>query len=124
MQCKAISCGLNPRPPPPFDVLPYTLQAQIICSLGLQGSYRKLRRGKSGRFMSKTFPTRMTDHAGPRHPGSNFWHPPVEVTQFWYPAAVLAPVFVRPKKIILIKRRGKSMKKVVGNGLSYCFVLY
>ena len=51
----------------------------------------------------------MTDHAGPRrckcHPGTNFWHPPIEVTQFWH------PFFVRPKKIILIMRRGKSMKQ-------------
>ena len=31
----------------------------------------------------------MTDHAGPRHcedhPGTKFWHPPIEVTQFWQP---------------------------------------
>ena len=31
----------------------------------------------------------MTDHAGPRrcecHPRNNFWHPPIEVTQFWHP---------------------------------------
>ena len=50
----------------------------------------------------------MTDHAGPRrckcHPGTNFWHPPIKVTQFWHPS-------VRPKKIILIKRRGESMKQ-------------
>ena len=31
----------------------------------------------------------MTDQAGPRHceyhPGTKFWHPPIEVTQFWQP---------------------------------------
>ena len=31
----------------------------------------------------------MTDHAGPRrcesHPETNFWHPPIEVIQFWRP---------------------------------------
>ena len=31
----------------------------------------------------------MTDHGGPRHceghPGTKFWHPPIEVTQFWHP---------------------------------------
>ena len=40
------------------------------------------------------------------HPGTNFWHPPVEVTQFGTRGSVLAP-----KKIILIKRRGKSKKQ-------------
>ena len=32
----------------------------------------------------------MTDHAGPDarcecHMGTNFWPPPIEVTQFWHP---------------------------------------
>ena len=53
----------------------------------------------------------MTDHAGPQHcecyPETNFWHPPVEVTQFW-------PLFfVRPKKIILAKRQGNYMKHML-----------
>ena len=44
----------------------------------------------------------VTDHAGPRrrcefHPGTNFWHPPVEVTQFWHPRSGFgAHFFVRP----------------------------
>ena len=45
----------------------------------------------------------MADHAGGgRHsvvnPGTKLWRPPVETTQFW------RPFFVRPTKIILIKR--------------------
>ena len=36
---------------------------------------------------------------------TKLWHPSVEVTQFW------RPFFVLPKKIILIKRRGNSMKQ-------------
>ena len=59
----------------------------------------------------------MTDHAGPRrcecHPGNIcIWHQPNEVTQFWNPRSGFgARFFVRPKKIISIKRRGKSMRQ-------------
>ena len=39
----------------------------------------------------------MTDHAGPArcecHPGTNFRHPPIELTQFW------RPFFLRPKRL-------------------------
>ena len=44
----------------------------------------------------------MADHAGPRrfkcHPETNFWHPPIEETQFWHQRSGLAPVFCKAKK--------------------------
>ena len=53
----------------------------------------------------------MADHAGGRrsmvNPGTKLWRPRFEVTQFWAPKEQFCrPFFVRPKKIILIKRRG------------------
>ena len=69
----------------------------------------------------------MTDHAGPRccecHPGTNFWHPPTEVTQFWHPRSGFGARFFKPKKIKLYQK-AKHETKVVGNGSSYCFVSY
>ena len=39
-----------------------------------------------------------TDHAGPRrcecHLGTNFWHPPIEVTQFWHPRSGIGARFL------------------------------
>ena len=46
----------------------------------------------------------MTGHAGPRlcecHPGTKFWHPPVEVTPFWHPRSGFGArfLFERPNK--------------------------
>ena len=71
----------------------------------------------------------MTDHAGPRrcecHPGTNLWHPPIEVTKFWHQGAVWRPFFVRPTKIILIKKRGKVWSKSCWkwSKLLFCFIL-
>ena len=72
----------------------------------------------------------MTDHAGPRrcefHPGTNFWHPPIEVTQSWHPRNVLAPFFCKAIKIILIKRRGKKYEtKICWKWFKFlfCFIL-
>ena len=58
----------------------------------------------------------ITDHAGSRrykcNPCTMLWRPPVEVTQFWRPRSGFgARFFVKPKKIILIKRRGNSRKQ-------------
>ena len=58
----------------------------------------------------------MADHAGGRtsvvNLGTKLWRPPVEVTQFWRPRSGFgARFFARPKKVILIKRRGNSMKQ-------------
>ena len=46
----------------------------------------------------------MTDNAGHRRckcrPGTNCWHPPVEVTQFWHPPCGFgARFFVWPKRL-------------------------
>ena len=44
----------------------------------------------------------MTDHAGPRrcecHPETNFWHPPLEVIQFWHPKSGFGARFFKAKK--------------------------
>ena len=63
----------------------------------------------------------MTDHAGPRRcechpedPGSNFSHPPVEVTQFGTQGVVLVPVFCKDKKDYISQEAGKSMKLKLG----------
>ena len=57
----------------------------------------------------------MADHAGGRrslvNPGTKLWRPPVEEPSFGARGAVLAPIFVRPKKISLMKRRDNSMKQ-------------
>ena len=57
----------------------------------------------------------MTDHAGPRqcerHPGTKFWHPPIEVTQFGTLGAVLALVFCKAKKYYIVPEAGESMKQ-------------
>ena len=72
----------------------------------------------------------MTDHAGPRrcecHPGTNFLHPPVEVTQFWPPVERFwRPFLLRPKRIYWSRGREKYETKAVGNGSSSsCFVSY
>ena len=74
----------------------------------------------------------MIDHAGPRRcechpedPGSNFSHPPVEVTQFGTQGVVLVPVFCKDKKDYISQEAGEKYEtKVVGNGSIYCFVLY
>ena len=63
-------------------------------------------------YIDKVFPAStssllmayMTNHTGPQHwechPGTKFWHPPVEVTQFRHRGVVLPPisVFERPNK--------------------------
>ena len=71
----------------------------------------------------------MTDHAGPRrcecHLVTNFWHPPTEVIpvlapeeRFW------RPFFVRPKKIILMKRQGKRIKRKLLEMVSVTFLFH
>ena len=57
----------------------------------------------------------MTDHAGPRqcecHPGTNFWHTPIKVTQFGTLGAVLALDFCKAKKDYIDQEAGESMKQ-------------
>ena len=69
----------------------------------------------------------MSDHAGPRrcqyHPGTTFWHPSVEVTQFWHPRSGFGAGFCKAKKDYIDQDAGEKCEtKVVGNGSSYCFV--
>ena len=69
----------------------------------------------------------MTDHAGPGHcechSGTNFWHPPIEVTQFWHPRSGFGAPFL--KKDNIGQGAGEEYEtKVVENGSSYCFVSY
>ena len=47
----------------------------------------------------------------PVHPGTKLWRLPVEVTQFRHPRSGFGALFCMTKKIILIKRRGNSMKQ-------------
>ena len=53
----------------------------------------------------------MTDHAGPRrcecNHGTKFWHPPVEVTQFWLPRSG----FCNAKKDYIDQKAGKRIKQ-------------
>ena len=68
----------------------------------------------------------MTDQAGPRpargdrcecHLGTNFWHPPIEVTQFWYPRSCFGTRFCKAKKDYIHQEAGEKYEtKVVGNG--------
>ena len=71
----------------------------------------------------------MTDQAGPRrcecHPGTNFWHPPINVTPFWHPRRGFGALFLEGQKRLYWARGGGNYKtKVVGNGSSYWFVSY
>ena len=59
----------------------------------------------------------MTDQAGPQicmcQPGTNFWHLPIDVTQFWHPRSSFGTRFSKAKKYYICQeaRRGKSMKQ-------------
>ena len=69
----------------------------------------------------------MTDHAGSRrcecHPGTNFWHPPIEVTQFAPEERFWRPFFCKAKKDYIDQEAGEECEtKVVGN--SSVTVLY
>ena len=66
----------------------------------------------------------------PRHVASVTWDlalgtRPSKSPSFGTRGAVLAPVFVRQKKIILVKRRGKSIKQKLWKWykLLFCFIL-
>ena len=45
------------------------------------------------------------------NPGTKLWTLPVEVTQSWRPRSGFGARFLQAQKIILIKRRGNSMKQ-------------
>ena len=67
----------------------------------------------------------MTDHGGPRrcecHPGTDFRHPPVEVTKFCHPRSGLAPVFFKAEKDYIDQEAGEKYEtRNVGNGSRYC----
>ena len=63
----------------------------------------------------------MTDHAGPRrcecHPGTKFWHPPVEVTKFWHPFP-----FFKDQTKINSSVWNKSVTWTISN--NFCFILF
>ena len=78
-----------------------------------------------------TFLEDLTDHAGPRrdrcecHPGTNFWHPPIEVTQVWHTKTGFGTLFFKAEKDYIDQEAGEKYEtKVVGNGSSNCFVSY
>ena len=69
----------------------------------------------------------MTDHAGPQrcehwfllgececHPGTKFWHPPIEVTQFWHQRRGFGARFhferLNKNKFISMKQNGNLTK--------------
>ena len=93
------------------------LRYQTALSFFLRQLYHfhvfELGAGGAGRVRCTTIHT--TDHAGPRrcecHPGTKFWHPPVEVTQFLAPMERFwrpFPFFERPNKNTFISLKQNS----------------
>ena len=71
----------------------------------------------------------MTDHTGPRRceclPRTNFWHPPIEVTQNWHPRSGFDDRFLQAQKEYIDQEAGENYEtKYVGNGSSCCAVSY